>query len=62
MGEQCTICGASAEPAQGAVLLVHEGVTFRFCSLECLKIFQAYPETYTQEEEVELRSVEDSGL
>jgi YHS domain-containing protein len=46
----------------GAVLFYYESQPFHFCSLDCLKIFQAYPETYAHEEETELKSVEDSGF
>jgi YHS domain-containing protein len=60
MDDRCTICGASLEPDHGAPVMVLEGATFHFCSLECLKIFKAFPEAYIHEEETELRSVEDT--
>jgi ribosomal protein L24E len=61
MEDRCTICGASLELGHGAPVMAHEGLTFRFCSLECLKIFKAFPEAYTHEEETELKSVEDTS-
>ncbi len=59
--ELCTICASPAEPQHGAVVFVYDGREFHFCSLDCLKIFQAFPETYTTSETPELQSVEDSG-
>lgn len=62
MTERCTICASPVQNDKGTVLFHFEGRAFHFCSLDCLKIFQAYPHAYTQEEDSELRSVEDSGF
>ncbi len=47
---------------KGAILFYFEGQPFHFCSLDCLKIFQAYPQAYAHEEDTELKAVEDSGF
>jgi YHS domain-containing protein len=60
--ERCTICAAPVQNDKGAILFYFEGQPFHFCSLDCLKIFQAYPQAYAHEEDTELKAVEDSGF
>jgi len=62
MSDSCTICASPVQKDKGALFLVFEGRGFNFCSLDCLKIFQAYPYAYTGDEETEVKSVEDSGV
>jgi YHS domain-containing protein len=60
--ERCTICAAPVQNDKGAILFYFEGQPFHFCTLDCLKIFQAYPLAYAHGEDTELNSVEDSGF
>jgi YHS domain-containing protein len=60
--EPCTICAAPVQNDRGAILFYFEDQPFHFCSLDCLKIFQAYPQAYAHEEDTELKTVEDSGF
>ena len=62
MTDRCTICASPVQHDKGALLFHFEGQAFHFCSLDCLKVFQAYPYAYTHDEDTELRSVEDSGF
>ena len=62
MSEYCTICAAPVQKDKGAFLFVFEGQAFHFCSLDCLKIFQAYPCAYAHDQNEEVDSVEDSGV
>jgi YHS domain-containing protein len=61
MSDPCTICAASADKSGGATVIVFEGVKFFFCSVDCLRIFQAFPDAYAHDEIPELKSIEDSG-
>ena len=62
MSDYCTICASPVQKDKGALFFVFEGQAFDFCSLDCLKIFQAYPYAYARDEETEVKSVEDSGF
>lgn len=61
MSDHCTICDAPIEDTKGSLVSSVDGHLFHFCSLECLKIFQAYPEAYMGEIEMELKTVEDTA-
>ena len=43
------VCGMTVEPAAAAGSCEHRGRTWYFCSLGCLKKFQANPEKYLAE-------------
>lgn len=62
LSDYCVICASPVQKDKGALFFVFEGQAFHFCSLDCLKIFQAYPNAYTHDQESELSSVEDSGF
>jgi len=62
MSDRCTICATPMDRHGGGLVFVYEGQKFFFCSLDCLKIFQAYPETYTTDEESSLSAIEDTGF
>jgi adenylate cyclase len=41
------VCRMAVEPESGAGILVHEGLEFHFCSLECVRAFAADPARYS---------------
>jgi YHS domain-containing protein len=59
MPERCPICGVSLETEKGAAELFYEGTLYRFCSVDCLRIFEAFPEAYSGGEEPELKAIEE---
>lgn len=62
MASTCPVCGTPLSDEHGVACLMYEGVAFRFCSLDCLKVFQAFPLAYGRGEEPDLKTVEDSGF
>lgn len=60
MAERCVVCESQIQREAGSLVFSYEGESFDFCSLDCLKIFQAYPAAYANAEEPELSTVEDS--
>jgi YHS domain-containing protein len=62
MKGNCPICGSVLEEDSAVVDMVFEGTTFHFCSLDCLKIFQAFPDAYGRGEEPDLKALEDSAF
>ncbi len=42
------VCRMAVEPGRDAGVLVHEGVEYRFCSLECVRRFAGAPERFTR--------------
>ena len=62
MVSRCPVCGEALKD-QGAVLEFNrEERRFKFCCLECLRIFQQYPEAYEGAELPQIEAVEDSGI
>lgn len=45
------VCRMAVDPAQQAGMLIHDGVEYRFCSLECARRFAAEPERFVVGEE-----------
>lgn len=41
------VCRMAVDPAQQAGLLIHDGVEYRFCSLECARRFAEAPERFS---------------
>ncbi|MEJ2422369.1 MAG: hypothetical protein P8018_11855 [Acidobacteriota bacterium] len=62
MDNTCPVCGGVLVQHSQAVDLVYHELLFRFCSLDCLKVFQRYPEVYGEGEEPELHPVEDTNF
>ncbi|MGI9020897.1 MAG: adenylate/guanylate cyclase domain-containing protein [Solirubrobacterales bacterium] len=42
------VCRMAVDPARQAGLLIHDGVEYRFCSLDCAQRFAAEPERFAQ--------------
>lgn len=61
MVDQCTICAAQIHESDGSLVSALDGHVFHFCSLICLKIFQAYPNSFMGKEELELNILEDTA-
>jgi YHS domain-containing protein len=40
------VCRMAVSPGQEAGTLIHDGVEYRFCSLECVRAFAEEPERY----------------
>lgn len=55
----CPICGGALPGDRSKVELTYQGVMYVFCSQECLRVFEAYPEAYSGAEEPELKPLED---
>jgi P-type Cu+ transporter len=41
------VCGMEVDPSAPAATLLHEGTTYIFCSIHCLKKFKAAPDSFT---------------
>lgn len=41
------VCRMAVDPAEQAGMLIHDGVEYRFCSLECAERFAAAPDRFT---------------
>ncbi len=61
MEATCPICGSPAGDDGTAVDFLFEGVSFRLCSPECLRIFQLFPDAYAKGREPELKMLEDTA-
>lgn len=44
------VCRMAVDPDRAAGTLIHEGTRHYFCSLECVRIFAADPETHSPAE------------
>lgn len=42
------VCGMPVDPEAAAGSTVHDGSTFHFCSVHCLRMFEADPSTYLE--------------
>ncbi len=62
MENHCPICGTHLKEGKGAFQCSHEGTAYRFCTLECMRVFQQFPEVYVGHEEMEIQTLEDSGF
>ncbi len=62
MSATCPICGSPIRDEATAANLLFEGATFRFCSQECLRIFQLFPDAYGRGREPELNMLEDTAF
>ena len=60
MSGSCPVCGAAVEES-GSFSLQVEGRTVRFCGVDCLHVFQQYPDVYLGLEEPTAILVEDSS-
>jgi len=60
--ERCPVCGGLLTPEAGTFEVTYEGKSFSFCSLDCMHIFQHFPQAYAEGEEPDLGTVEDAGL
>ena len=58
MPRTCPICGVQLEEEGGAELS-YEGTLYRFCSADCLRVFETFPEAYSGGEEPELKALEE---
>ena len=61
MVDRCTICAAQIHDSDASLVSALDGRLFHFCSLICLKIFQAYPNAFMGKEEMELNLLEDTA-
>lgn len=59
MSEFCPVCGGEVDEA-GTFSVPLEGRRVKFCGLDCLHIFQQYPEVYLGIEEPSALVIEDS--
>ena len=62
MDEICPICGTRLKEGKGAFQYSHEGKAYNFCTIECMRVFQQFPEVYVGQEEAEIQTLEDSGF
>ena len=44
--EECLVCFALLNGGQGFAQVLHQGEMAKFCSLECMEIFQNNPESF----------------
>ena len=61
MSGTCPVCGTEIRDTGAALDFLFEGATFRLCSSECLKIFQAFPDAYGRGKEPDLNMLEDTA-
>jgi YHS domain-containing protein len=62
METRCPVCGENLENNRAAMEIIHGGKQYLFCSLECSRLFQQFPEVYEGVESAEIEAVEDSGF
>ncbi len=46
----CPICGTRLKEGVGAMEWQYKGKTYQFCTLDCLHLFQQFPESYVDQE------------
>ncbi len=62
MNTTCPVCGGNLEGSAGTVDFQYKRETVRFCGLTCLRVFQQFPEIYSQEgAEQPMLTLEDSS-
>ncbi len=44
----CPVCGGNLAGVRGTVDFQYKGEPVRFCGLTCLRVFQQFPEIYSQ--------------
>ncbi|MGC8722864.1 MAG: YHS domain-containing protein [Acidobacteriota bacterium] len=60
--ERCPVCGGFLSPEGVTFEVTYEGKPFSFCSLDCMHIFQHFPQAYAEGQEPELQAIEDLSL
>ena len=55
--EECLVCFASLGGGQGFAQVLHQGDMAKFCSLECLEIFQNNPASFLKRMKVPSKAV-----
>jgi len=60
MSEFCPVCGGAVDEA-GTFSVPVDGGTVKFCGLDCLHVFQLYPEVYLGLEEPSTVLIEDTS-
>jgi len=62
MNTTCPVCGGNLGGSSGAVDFQYRGEKVRFCGLTCLRVFQQFPEIYSQDgSELPVLTLEDSS-
>jgi YHS domain-containing protein len=59
MAESCPVCGTPLSRVKDPLVIQIMGEPYRFCTRECLAIFQQYPDAYTGGKEPEVSPVEE---
>ena len=62
MDGRCPVCGENLGGSKAALEINHQGKQYLFCSLECSRLFQQFPEIYEGIEMAQIEAVEDSGF
>ena len=62
MEPRCAVCGEALKGEKASLELVHGGKQFSFCTIDCMRLFQQFPDVYLGEETPQLEAVEDSGF
>ena len=63
MDGRCPVCGERFGESKAAIEISHGGRQYLFCSLECSRLFQQFPEIYCEGvEAAQIEAIEDSGF
>lgn len=60
MAETCPVCGTKIAEGSHNLEFTYHSKNFKFCTLECMKIFQQFPDAYGDDSAPEVQLMEDA--
>jgi YHS domain-containing protein len=62
MAVACPVCGTQIPEGNENLEFTYHGKNFKFCTLECMKIFQMFPDAYGDDTSPDVQLLEDLAL